>query len=66
MKIITLQGFCISVLFISNRDINLRARRLLLLAVVRPNLEYHSEVCEANKTKAAALESEGAKRRFGC
>ena len=29
----------------------------LLLAVVRPTLEYGSEVWEANKTQAAALES---------
>ena len=29
---------------ISNRDINLSARRLLLLAVVRPTLEYGSEL----------------------
>ena len=34
---------------ISNRDINLSARRLLLLAVVRPTLEYGGEVWEANK-----------------
>ena len=42
---------------ISNRDINLSARRLLLLAVDRQTLEYGSEVWEANKTQAAALES---------
>ena len=50
---------------ISNRDINLSAHRLLLLAVVRPTLEYGGEVWEANKTQAAALESVmlgGAKR----
>ena len=29
---------------ISNRDINWSARRLLLLSVVRPSLEYGSEV----------------------
>ena len=29
---------------ISNRDINLNARRLLLLSVVRPSLEYGSEI----------------------
>ena len=39
---------------ISNRDINLSAHRLLLLAVVRPTLGYGSEVWEANKTQAAA------------
>ena len=33
------------------------ARRLLLLAVMRPTLEYGSEVWEANKSQAAALES---------
>ena len=37
---------------ISNRDINLSARRLLLLAVVGPTLY---EVWGANKTQAAAL-----------
>ena len=55
---------CILVLFI-----NLGARRLLLLAVVRPTLEYGSEVWEANKTQAAALESVmlgGAKHILGC
>ena len=40
---------------ISNRDINLSARRLLLLSVVRPSLEYGSEVWEGNKSQAAAL-----------
>ena len=42
---------------ISNRDINLSARRLLLLAVVRPTLEYGSEVWEANDSQATVLES---------
>ena len=42
---------------ISNRYINLSARRLLLLSVVRPSLEYGSEVWEGNKSQAAALES---------
>ena len=54
---------------ISNRDINMSARRLLLLAVVRPTLEYGSDVWEANKSQAAALESVmlgGAKRMLGC
>ena len=53
---------------ISNRDINLSARRLLLLAVVRPTLEYGSEVWEASKAQAGALESVvlgGAKRILG-
>ena len=40
---------------ISNRHITLSAHRLLLLAVVRPTLEYGSEVWEANKAQAAAL-----------
>ena len=54
---------------ICNRDINLSARRLLLLAVVRPTLEYGSEMWEANKTQAGALKSVmlgGAKRILGC
>ena len=42
---------------ISNRDINLSAHRLLLLAVVRPALEYSSEVWEVNKAQVAELES---------
>ena len=50
----------------SNRDIDLTARRLLLISVVRPTLEYGSEVWEGNKTQAAALESVGAKRILGC
>ena len=36
---------------ISNRDINMSARRLLLLAVVKPTLEYGSEVWEANSLR---------------
>ena len=32
---------------IGNRDINLSACRLFLIAVVRPTLEYGSEVWEA-------------------
>lgn len=42
---------------IGNMDIDISARKLLLLSVVRPTLEYCSEVLEANKTQAAALES---------
>ena len=42
---------------ISNRDINLSARRLLLLSVIRPSLEYGSEVWESNKGQTNALES---------
>ena len=40
-----------------------------MLALVRPTLEYESEVWEANKSQAAALESVmlgGAKRMLGC
>ena len=51
---------------ISNRSINLSARRMLLLAVVRPSLEYGNEVWECNKGQANALESTilGVLRRF--
>ena len=35
---------------ISNKNMNLSARRLLLLSVVRPSLEYGSEVWEGNKS----------------
>ena len=38
----------------SNRDIDLTSRRLLLISVVRPTVEYGSEV---NKAQAATLES---------
>ena len=44
-------------------------RRLLLLVVVRPTLEYGSEAWETNKTQAAELESVmlgGAKHILGC
>ena len=34
---------------ISNRKVNLSARRLLLLSVIRPSIEYGSEVWEDNK-----------------
>ena len=33
---------------ISNRNVNLSARRLLLLSVIRPSIEYGSEVWEGN------------------
>ena len=33
----------------SNCNINLSARRMLLLSVLRPNLEYGSEVWEGNQ-----------------
>ena len=39
---------------ISNRSINLSARRMLLLAVVRPSLQYGNEVWECNKGQANA------------
>ena len=32
----------------SNRSINLSAHRMLLLAVVRPSLEYGNEIWECN------------------
>ena len=54
---------------ISNRSINLSARRMLLLAVVRPSLKYGNEVWECNKGQANALESiilGGAKKILGC
>ena len=35
---------------ISNRAINLSARRLLLLSVIRPSIEYGSEVWESNES----------------
>ena len=54
---------------ISNREINMSARRLLLLSVVRPSLEYGNEVWEVTKSQAAALESVlsgSGKRILGC
>ena len=33
-----------------NRNINLSARELFLLSVIRPSLEYGSEIWESNKT----------------
>ena len=45
------------------------ACRLLLLSVIRPSIEYGSEVWEGNKSQAGSLESiilEGAKRILGC
>ena len=54
---------------ISSRNINLSARRLLLLSVIRPSIEYGSEVWEGNKSQAGSLESiilDGAKRILGC
>ena len=40
---------------ISNRYINLSTRRMLLLSVLRPSLEYGSEVWDCNKSQAASL-----------
>ena len=54
---------------ISNRDINLSARRLLLLSVIRSSIEYGNEVWESNKGQTNALESVvlgGGKKIFGC
>ena len=54
---------------ISNRKVNSSARRLLLLSVIRPSIEYGSEVWEGNKSQAGSLESiilDGAKRILGC
>ena len=53
---------------ISNKNINLSSRRLLLLSVIRPSIEYGSEVWEGNKSQAGSLEStilDGAKRIQG-
>ena len=41
---------------ISKRDINMSARWLLLLSVVRHSLEYENEVWEGNKSQPAAVE----------
>ena len=54
---------------ISNMDITLSSRRLLLLSVIRPSIEYGGEVWEGNKSQVDALESiilGGAKRILGC
>ena len=45
------------------------ARCLLLLSVLRPSLEYGSEIWDCNKSQARALESiilGGAKKILGC
>ena len=45
------------------------ASRLLLFSVIRPSIEYGSEVWEGNKSQAGSLESiilDGAKRIPGC
>ena len=54
---------------ISNRNINLSAHTHLLLSVIRPSIEYGSEVLEGNKSQAGSLESiilDGAKWIPGC
>ena len=38
-------------------NVNLSASRLLLLSVIRPSIEYGSEMWEDNKNKAGSLES---------
>ena len=55
--------------FVSNRNISTVARRLLLVSVLRPTLEYGSEVWACNKRQAASLESiqlGAAKKILGC
>ena len=45
------------------------SRRLFLLSVIRPSVEYGSEVWEGNKSQAGSLKSiilDGAKRILGC
>ena len=51
---------------ISNRDIDLTARRLLLISVVRPTLEYGSEVWEGQAAVLESVMTGGAKRILGC
>ena len=41
---------------ISNRDINLTTRRLLLLSVIRPSIEYEGEIWVGNNGQVAALD----------
>ena len=55
--------------FVSNRNISTVARRLLLVSVLRPTLEYGSEVWTCNKRQTASLESNqlgAAKKILGC
>ena len=42
---------------VQNRSISTVARRLLLVSVLRPNLEYGSEVWACNKRQTSSLES---------
>ena len=54
---------------IRNRNFNLCSNKLLLLSVIRPSIEYGSEVWEGNKSQAVSLEYiilDGAKRMLGC
>ena len=54
---------------ISNRNVNLSPHRLLVLSVIRPSIEYGSEVWEGNKSQAGSLESiilDGAKWILRC
>ena len=54
---------------LSNRGINISAKRLLLLVVLRPSLEYGSEIWNCNKKFQQALEAlqlGAAKRILGC
>ena len=49
--------------------LNLSAPRLLLLSVLRPSIEYGSEVWKCNNSQTSALESillGGAKKILGC
>ena len=53
---------------INNRNINLSAPRLLL-SVIRPSIEYGSEVLEGNKGQTGSSESiilDGVKQILGC
>ena len=50
---------------ISDRDIYLTAQLLLLLSVVRPSLEYGSEIWDCNRYQTRALESRERKRFLG-
>ena len=42
---------------LSNTDINLCARRVLLLSVVQPSIEYGSAVWDCNKNQPSTLEA---------
>ena len=55
--------------FLSNRNISTVARSLLFVSVLRPTLEYGSEVWAGNKQQTASLESiqlGAAKKILGC